>query len=214
MLELIRLHHEGHLNRICLAAVPVWWHSKSRGHIQSPFEPASSAHLHSAGALHSLWDRSSARLAMQMRQQQCQQSQPSHPSSQGNCILVGAEELEEVAGVPPSAQAHRLDPSLARSILLEQRQRQLAQRRQVAGTMARSHPTLVLPERHFQHPMEAVLDPPVTPHRLGNRFGLTRQTPQGGADGRRRFLLPDPAGHRSSRSGRPRPLAPAGLARS
>ena len=51
------------------------------------------------------------------------------------------------------------------ALLAQQVEGEMAQHRQIRGPVADAHPALVLAEGHVEHPVDAVLDPPVAAHR-------------------------------------------------
>ena len=95
--------------------------------------------------------------------------------------------MKEEVVIPAGALALALDAALA-LVLADQRQGDAAQPPQVIRRVARPRPALVLPEDNIQHPVQAVLDPPVPADRLGSRAGP--RPPGPGAEPRRPVPVP------------------------
>ncbi len=88
------------------------------------------------------------------------------------------EEVLHVGRIPAGTLARGSHPDPALWVLLDQRQPQLPQHRQVFLRIAHPHPALVFPKAHVQHPVQPVLDPPMAPHCSRHLPGIARQATQ------------------------------------
>src|SRR4051794_29826682 len=97
-------------------------------------------------------------------------------------------------------------------MLLQQRQREPVQPREVLPQVPLAEPRFVLAERQVQDPVTAVLDTPMAPNGAGERLHVQLQTADVVADLDRLSPIPDAARRRQSDRLQPLPQPESGQA--
>ncbi len=94
--------------------------------------------------------------------------------AQGNRILCSRQHRKKTVFVPASAQALAFHTLFSRLFLPQQVQGQMAQDSKVGVGMSLAHAAGTFIHGHVQHPVEAVLDPPMTAARRQHLAGFAR----------------------------------------
>ncbi|SRR5712692_6690695 len=84
----------------------------------------------------------------------------------------------QIGGIPAGFEPFGLDPMGTARFLAEQAHGEVTQHCKVLRRMVTAQPTLSFPKDHVAHPVQPLLDAPVSAHRLPKLLGVAGQTGQ------------------------------------
>lgn len=96
--------------------------------------------------------------------------------SQGNRILITAQDLGQILLVPTGFETLAPDTASGRLLLLDQVERHVPQDGHVLSRVLCAHPTAVFVEGDVEHPVQTVLDLPMPAHSLQDSLGSAGRT--------------------------------------